>query len=136
VLIALYDVKHEYHKISTEWANEIYFAIAISPIVENGLLRIFSHPNYPNGASTSSDILIFLEELRDINSVEFCADNFSFSKTKLNKNKADIPSKHITDIYLLNLAKQLKYFFVTFDRKIPKKFIIEFENIYVSMLNE
>ena len=134
VLIALYDKKHEYHNISIQWVSSINFTIVICPIVENGLLRICSHPNYPNGAATFSEILTFLEELRALKSVVFCTDDFSFSKIRVSKNKIDIPSKHITDIYLLNLARQLKYFFVTLDRKIPKKFINDFENVYVSLL--
>ena len=102
--------------------------------MENGLLRICSHTNYPNGSSTFSEILTFLEELRTFKSVIFCNDDFSFSKMKVSKNKIDIPSKYITDIYLLYLARQLKYFFVTLDRKIPKKLLDNFENVYVTLL--
>ena len=134
MLIALYDKKHEYHNLSIEWVNSINFAIVICPIVENGLLRICSHTNYPNGSSTFSEILTFLEELRTFKSVIFCNDDFSFSKMKVSKNKIDIPSKYITDIYLLYLARQLKYFFETLDRKIPKKLLVNFENVYVTLI--
>lgn len=123
VLIALFDESHEHHDLCLNWCEKIDFRIAICPIVENGLLRICSHPSYPNKPSPFKDIQAFLFDLRSNTNSKFIADNYSFSKIESLQLKFNIPSKHITDAYLLNLAGQEKMFFSTLDKKIPKEIL-------------
>jgi uncharacterized protein len=123
VLIVLFDESHEHHDLCLKWCERIGFRIAICPIVENGLLRICSHPSYPNKSSPFKEIQAFLFDLRSNTNTKFIADNYSFSKIESFQLKFNILSKHITDAYLLYLADQEKMFFSTLDGKIPKEIL-------------
>ncbi len=124
VLIALFDSAHEFHKISTSWASKINFSIVICPIVENGFIRICTHEKYPNGSSSFNDCLSFLKSIRSLKKSSFISDSFSFSNESSDFPKElPIPSKHITDLYLLHLAKLEDCYFATFDKSIPKSLI-------------
>lgn len=123
ILIALFDESHEHHELCLKWCEKNDFRIAICPIVENGLLRICSHSGYPNKPSSFNDIRTFLFDLRSNTNSQFIPDNFSFSTIESTKLKFEISSKHITDIYLLQLAIQENMYFITLDRKIPKELL-------------
>ena len=123
VLVALFDESHEHHELCLNWCKKIGFQIAICPIVENGLLRICSHPKYPNNPSSFHEIMNFLLDLRVSTNSKFISDSYFFSKSLSSKLKFDIPSKHITDAYLLQLAVQEGMLFSTLDRKIPKEIL-------------
>lgn len=121
VIIALFDAKHEFHNNCMQWAKMNEFKLVISPIVENGLFRICTHPSYPNGPSNFQEIYTFLMDLRSIKNCKFIADSYSFTDQK--SNLMNIPSRYITDVYLARLATKENLVFATFDRQIPHKYL-------------
>lgn len=65
VLIALVDPAHVQHDAAHDWfARTGRAAWATCPLTENGLLRILSHPRYPNPAATPAAVASVLQGLR------------------------------------------------------------------------
>ena len=135
VLVALFDESHEHHELCLNWCKKIGFQIAICPIVENGLLRICSHPKYPNNPSSFHEIMDFLLDLRMNTNSLFIYDTYSFSKSLSLRHKFDIPSKYITDAYLLQLAVQEDMLFSTLDRRIPNDILGKNKSRVIGLLN-
>lgn len=106
VLIALVDPAHLQHDQSHDWfAHTGREAFATCPITENGLLRIISHPRYPNSPGTPDVSARLLHALQGLPGHHFWPDNISL----VDPQYADIRhlSSHsqTTDTYLLALAK-------------------------------
>jgi predicted nucleic acid-binding protein len=65
VLIALIDPSHVGHDPAHRWfAREGQESWATCPLTENGMVRIVSHPKYPNSPGSPALLLNMLARLR------------------------------------------------------------------------
>lgn len=134
VLVALFDQAHVHHEAAHEWFSaKAGPGWATCPITENGLLRIISHPSYPNTALAMNDVACRLEEFKKASpNFAFWSNDYSLSEW-LSDSDVVIGSLHSTDAYLLLLSKRNCGALATFDRRIkpslignPKERIIEY----------
>jgi uncharacterized protein len=119
VLIALLDSSHIHNSLVTNWlAANIKAGWASCPITQNGCIRIFSQPGYPNTVS-AAQVAVRLTEAARHSSHEFWPDSVSLLQPGcLIWNKV-LSSRQVTDVYLLALAVKQGGRFVTLDRGIP-----------------
>jgi toxin-antitoxin system PIN domain toxin len=117
VLIALIDPCHVFHDRAHLWLEkQLDSGIATCPIVENGFIRILSHPNYSKTVQLSPGELVRrLLKFTSSHNHEFIHDDVRL----LDGGKVDatliLGSKQITDIYLLALAADHQMKLATFD---------------------
>lgn len=125
-LVALFDEAHIHHHPAHEWfAERSGKGWVTCPITENGLLRILSHPAYPNFPVPMSDLAERLEEFKNASGTHhFWSNDYSFSEW-LSAQRLPIGSTHSTDAYLLNLCKRNGGSLATFDRRIKPSLIGE-----------
>lgn len=118
VLIALLDSSHIHNNLVTGWlADNIDAGWASCPITQNGCIRIFSQPGYPNTVPVVQ-IAERLTEAAQHPSHEFWPDYVSLLQPDcLNWNMV-LSSRQVTDVYLLALAVKQGGRFVTLDRGI------------------
>ena len=64
-LVALFDEAHVHHEAAHAWFQDRRSDMWVTcPITENGLLRILSHPAYPNSPAPMTDIAERLEAFK------------------------------------------------------------------------
>jgi hypothetical protein len=118
VLIALIDPAHEFHASAHDWfKRNRQKGWATCPITENGCLRIMGKPGYPFPGLTVNRIREILAELVQLEGHQFWPASLSM----LEANRFDLTEvspKHLTDLYLLSLARTFGGRLVTFDRTI------------------
>jgi len=119
VLVALFDQAHVHHAASHAWFPQARASgWRTCPITENGLLRILSHPGYPNTPLPMSDLAGRLEEFKKSTEThEFWSDDFSFSEW-LSDCRSPVGSSQLTDAYLLKLCQRNQGILATFDQRI------------------
>jgi hypothetical protein len=119
VLIALLDSSHIHNNLVTNWiAENIKAGWASCPITQNGCIRIFSQPGYPNTVP-AVQVAERLAKAALHPSHEFWPDSVSLLQPGcLIWNKV-LSSRQVTDVYLLALAVKQGGRFVTLDRGIP-----------------
>lgn len=119
VLIALLDSSHIHNSLVTSWlANNIEAGWASCPITQNGCIRIFSQPGYPNTVP-AAQIAERLAEAAQHTSHEFWPDSISLLQPGSLVWDKVLSSRQVTDVYLLALAIKQGGRFVTLDRGIP-----------------
>lgn len=134
-LVALFDEAHIHHLSAHEWfSDKGSHGWMTCPITENGLLRILSHPAYPNSLLPMSDVADRLEDFKKVApGYGFWKNDYSFSKW-LAGGKLPIGSAHSTDAYLLQLCKRNKGDLATFDRRIKPNLIGSKENHFLEYI--
>jgi hypothetical protein len=120
VLVALFFPEHVHHDLAHDWFAEAHrHGWATCPTTENGFVRVAAQ--LPSDAGPRRpDVLI--DHLR-----RFCASSHHHAWTDVVSLRDEslfeprfIPGhRHITDIYLLGLARKKGGRLVTFDRTIP-----------------
>jgi len=119
VLIALLDSSHIHNNLVTNWlADNIKAGWASCPITQNGCIRIFSQPGYPNTVP-AAQIAERLTVAAQHPSHEFWLDSVSLLQPDLLIWDKILSSRQVTDVYLLALAVKHSGRFVTLDRGIP-----------------
>jgi uncharacterized protein len=118
VLIALIDPQHQFHTEAHTWfKRNRRHGWATCPITENGCLRILGKPSYPFTGVTIDTVREILAELTSLEGHRFWPDSISI----LESSRFDLAlanPKHLTDIYLLSLARSYSGRLITFDRTI------------------
>lgn len=119
VLIALIDPAHVHHEPAHEWfAKEGRHHFATCPLTENGVLRIASHPRYPNSVNTPAAVAALLAGLCALPGHVFWPDDISL----LNSQTLDVLRllgfAQVTDTYLLALAVAHAGKLASFDRRL------------------
>lgn len=119
VLIALIDPAHVQHDRAHEWfESKGKKAWATCPLTENGVLRIVGHPRYPNSPGTPAAVAGILVPLRRLSGHEFWPDDISLlDGEKANANRL-LDSSHVTDSYLLALARAHCGALASFDQRL------------------
>ena len=121
VVIALLDPDHAFHeRAHAWWAAQAKSGWASCPIVENGVVRIMSHPGYSQGARfTPGDLISRLRTFAAQSNHEFWPDDVSLRDAALFTVERIHSSRQLTDLYLLALASKHAGRLVTFDKEIP-----------------
>lgn len=119
VLIALVDPAHVHHEPAHLWFEASGAASwATCPLTQNGVLRILSHPKYPNTVGSPATVAPILEGLLALPGHHFWADDLSLVRNP-NVDLARVASTdRVTDTYLLALAAAKGGQFATFDRRL------------------
>jgi len=134
-LVALFDQAHIHHEAAHEWLHVRHPDEWVTcPITENGLLRILSHPAYPNTPIPMADIAERLEEFKKASgNHRWWHDDYSFSEW-LADRKLPVGSSHSTDAYLLNLCHRNHGVLATFDRRIKPSMIGESSSAFLEYI--
>jgi toxin-antitoxin system PIN domain toxin len=123
VLIALADTHHPYHSPAVQFFEKhaVREGWASCPLTQNGFLRIFGLPNYPNGVGSPTMALPVLKSMLTAPGHQFWPDSISLTDPPVIK----IPDrpKQLTDCYLLALAASKGGQFATFDKRIDPSFV-------------
>ncbi len=119
-LIARTDSRHEQHERCLKWErSQAGVTMATCPLTENGFLRIYGHPKYPNGPGSPAEALIELCIIRRRVGHQFLHDDISIADTAYIVSLHSVSPKHLTDLYLLALAICHGFQFATMDESIP-----------------
>lgn len=125
VLIARADPAHVFHERAVSWMGSLKNAsIATCPITENGFLRIFGNPVYPDGPGSPVAAGPLLAALRRLPQHVFLTDDISLGDTARIPTLAGVGHSQLTDLYLLALAARHSAIFATFDRRIDPAMVV------------
>jgi toxin-antitoxin system PIN domain toxin len=117
VVIALLDPDHAFHEHAHEqWSAEAQSGWASCPIVENGVVRIMSHPGYSQRTRFApGDLISRLRTFAAQTNHEFWPDDVSLRDGELFTAERIHSSRRLTDLYLLALANRHAGRLATFD---------------------
>ena len=119
VLIALIDPTHVNHDIAHHWfAEDAQTGWATCPLTENGVVRIVSHPGYPNSSGTPALVADIVSRLKMLPGYRFWPDNISLLDLKIIDTSRLLSHSQVTDSYLLALACANNGQLATFDRRL------------------
>ena len=126
VLIALLDPAHVQHERAHEWfASKGKKAWATCPLTENGVLRIVGHPRYPNSPRSPAAVAELLAEFRELPGHAFWPDDLSLLDGEQVTRSRLLDSAHVTDSYLLALARAHHGQLATFDRRLVTDAVVK-----------
>ena len=119
VLIALIDPTHVGHDAAHRWFDATGAASwATCPLTESGVLRIVSHPKYPNSAGSPAAVAPIVARLRVLPGHVFWNDAYSLMAWDIVDTPRIATSAQVTDTYLLALAVANNGQLATFDRRL------------------
>jgi len=119
VLIALIDPAHVQHDRAHAWfRSKGQKAWASCPLTENGVLRIVGHPRYPNSPGSPAAVAELLAAFRKLPGHAFWPDDVSLLDLENVDLTRLLDSAHITDSYLLALARVHDGQLATFDQRL------------------
>lgn len=119
VLIALIDPAHVQHNAAHDWfAKQGKKSWATCPLTENGVIRIISHPRYPNSPGTPAAVIPLMTGLCALPGHVFWPDDISLLDAKKLDASRLLSSEQVTDSYLLALACAHDGKLATFDRRL------------------
>jgi toxin-antitoxin system PIN domain toxin len=125
VLIALADPNHAHHHAARAWlAARPRLGLATCALTENGFLRIYGHPSYPNGPGSPGKALLDLKAYRARRGHRFLPCDLSFDDPCF-KDLGGVTPKQLTDVYLAGLALKHGTRLATFDGNIPVEVLVE-----------
>ena len=126
VLIALIDPSHVQHERAHHWFElKGQKAWATCPLSENGVLRIVGHPRYPNSPGSPAAVAELLVSFRALPGHAFWPDDVSLLERQ-NVNAARLlDSAHVTDSYLLALARAHDGQLASFDQRLVTDAVID-----------
>jgi toxin-antitoxin system PIN domain toxin len=117
VVIALIDPLHVHHDRAHRWfASRGDQPWHTCPLVQNGAVRVVSHPNYPN-VQPAPVVLTSLASLAAQDGHVFLADSVSLLDGSVHTERL-LASSQVTDTYLLHLAASNDALLATFDTRI------------------
>ncbi len=120
-LIALVDSDHIGHDAIQKWFLKHYRSKwATCPLTENGMVRVLSQAAYPSGQRTPAEVIQILRALKTAfgDFHQFWPDDISVTDDSIFDSALIAGPRHVTDIYLLGLAKRHKGTLVSFDRSL------------------
>jgi toxin-antitoxin system PIN domain toxin len=125
LLIALFDPDHVHHDLAHDWFEDNRSeGWATCPVTENGFVRVLSNPAYGAAVTRVASLVDVLRTFCASGHHEFWPDGVSLRDETLFKLSLAGGHRHLTDIYLLGLARKMRGRLVTFDRAIPLKAVI------------
>ena len=125
VLIALLDPAHVQHDKAHSWfATKGRTAWATCPITENGVLRIVGHPRYPNSPGSPAAVAELLAAFLELPGHVFWPDDVSLCDPERVNSRRLLDSAHLTDSYLLALARLHEGQLATLDQRLVTDAVI------------
>jgi len=119
VFIALIDPAHVHHDAAHAWfAHEGHKAWATCPLTQNGVLRIVSHPRYPNSPGAPASVAQLIRKFCDLTGHAFWPDDITLLDVRRTSTERLLNSAQVTDSYLLALALTHGGKLATFDRRL------------------
>ena len=118
VLVALLDPRHVFHDVAHDWFGARTDQWATCPITENGVIRVISHPRYPNTTGTPAAAADLVSQLRGLPGHVFWPDSVSLLDDAVCDRQQLSASGHLTDAYLIALAVANSGQIATFDRRL------------------
>ena len=126
VLIALIDPSHVQHDRAHGWfARKGREAWATCPMTENGVLRIVGHPRYPNSPGSPAAVAELLIALRALPGHAFWPDDMSLLEQQRVEAARLLDSAHVTDSYLLALARAHDGQLASFDQRLVTDAVVD-----------
>lgn len=123
VIIALLDPSHVHHERAHEWFGAYRESEAgrwaTCPIVENGVVRVVSHPGYPGRRAPAREVADLLGKLTAASDHTFWPESISLLDARHVEIGKLSGHAQITDAYLLALAVHHGGKLATFDRRVP-----------------
>ena len=117
VVIALIDPLHVHHERAHRWfATRGSDPWHTCPTVQNGVVRVVSHPKYPN-TQPAPIVLASLASLAAREDHTFVPDSVSLFDGSVYTERL-LASSQVTDTYLLHLAASSDALLATFDTRI------------------
>ena len=117
VVIALLDPLHVHHDRAHRWFTARDTSPwPTSPTVQNGVVRVVSHPKYPN-TQPAPVVLASLASLAAHEDHTFIPDSVSLLDGSVYTERL-LASSQVTDTYLLHLAASNDALLATFDTRI------------------
>ncbi len=125
VLIALLDTEHRHYDAATDWFGRNAAAgWATCPIVQNGAVRILSGSGYAASPAPAAYVTVTLAKLCARRDHQFWPDTISLLDPA-HVEPTRLPGwRHLTDTYLLALARANGGRLVTFDRRLQISAVI------------
>lgn len=119
VLIALIDPTHANHDDAHRWfARDGAHDWATCPLTENGVIRVVSHPKYPNTPGSPAVVAGVITRMRRLPNHSFWPDDVSLlDERRVDQGKL-LSTGQLTDSYLLALAVAHDGRLATFDRRL------------------
>ena len=119
VLIALIDPAHVHHDIANRWFQEEGRSDwATCPITQNGVLRVVGNPRYGNHPGSPAFVVGVLTKLVALDGHSFWPDDISLLDKALVDGSRLLNAAHLTDTYLLALARSKAGRLATLDRRL------------------
>jgi toxin-antitoxin system PIN domain toxin len=120
ILLALFHAEHEHHEVAHDWfSDHREDGWATCPLTENGFVRIASNPASMPVRLRPPEILENLRKFCASGHHVFWPDSISLRDSKLFNQPLVSGHRHLTDLYLLGLAKKMGGKLATFDQSIP-----------------
>lgn len=118
MVITLIDPTHIHHEPAHSWfVSEGSRSWATCPLIQNGVIRILSQPNYPNALDSPAAAAGYLGQLCRLSGHVFWPDNISLLDPQIVDSSRILASSQVTDSYLLALAIAHGGKLATFDRR-------------------
>lgn len=126
LLIALIDPGHVQHDRAHAWFEmRGHKGWATCPLTENGVLRIVGHRRYPNSPGTPAAVAELLFSFRSLPGHAFWPDDVSLlDRQSVNATRL-LDSAHVTDSYLLALARAHDGQLASFDQRLITDAVID-----------
>lgn len=122
VLVALFFPDHVHHEIAHDWfADHHQKGWATCPVTENGFVRVATQQPTESGLIRPTEAAEHLARFCSDTHHHQWADAVSLTDATLFAPEFIGSHRHVTDVYLLGLAKKMKGALLTFDRSIPIK---------------
>lgn len=119
VLIALIDPAHVHHDAAHAWFKARgQRSWASCPLTENGVIRIVSHPKYPNCIGSPGLAIEIMTRLCKLPGHIFWPDDISLADDKHIDSARLLGSAQVTDTYLLALARAHDGHLATLDKRL------------------
>ena len=119
VLICVDRSAHVHHDAAHAWfESRGRHSWATCPLTENGVLRVLGHPKYPNSTGNPGEVFPLIARLRSLPGHIFWPDSVSLLDSKRIDPRRLVTPGHVTDIYLLALAKSNDGQLATLDRRL------------------
>ncbi len=116
VVVALIDPLHVHHERAHRWfASRGDDPWHTCPIVQNGVVRVVSHPRYPNH-QPAPIVMASLASLAARDGHVFLPDSVSLLDSSIHTERL-LASAQVTDTYLLHLAASHDAQLATFDQR-------------------
>ena len=124
VVIALIDPGHEHHDRAHRWFGaHSPAAWHTSPTVQNGAIRIVSHPRYSNSRPPAV-AMTSVQSLIQLPGHIFLPDSVSLLDSEIQADRL-LASSQVTDTYLLHLATTNIAVLATFDKRLVTTAVIK-----------